>query len=121
MFWSVCSCCPHGGRGKYAGRTYPRKNDQPLFEEPLQTSRDFFELDNDFKKSRDVCLDCSKSGWTFFSCPHCGREHVLEFVLAVRTVVGTNILDARILEKMTNHFLRNPYKRPGILSNRNPI
>ena len=22
--------------------------------------------------------------------------------------------------KMTNHFLRNPYKRPGILSNRNP-
>ena len=34
--------CPHGGRGKYFGRTYPRKNDQPLFEESLQTSRDSF-------------------------------------------------------------------------------
>ena len=33
-------------------------------------------------------------------------------------MVGGNILDVRILEKMTNHFLRNPYKRPGILSNR---
>ena len=36
--------------------------------------------------------------------------------LAVRTEVGENILDVRILEKMANHFLRNLYKRPGILS-----
>ena len=31
-------------------------------------------------------------------------------------MVGENILDVRILKKMTNHFLRNPYKRPKILS-----
>ena len=43
-------------------------------------------------------------------------ENILEVFLAVRTVVGEDILDVRILEKMTNHFLRNPYKRPKILS-----
>ena len=42
--------------------------------------------------------------------------NILEVFLAVHLVVGENILDLRILEKMTNHFLRNPYKRPGILS-----
>ena len=43
-------------------------------------------------------------------------ENILEVFLAVRTVVGENVLDVRILEKMTNRFLRKPYKRPGILS-----
>ena len=42
-------------------------------------------------------------------------EHILEMCLVVRTVVGGNILYVRILEKMTNHFLRNPYQRPEIL------
>ena len=48
------------------------------------------------------------------------EENILEVCLAVRTVVWGNILDVRILEKMANHFLRNPYKRPRICSNHNP-
>jgi hypothetical protein len=47
--------------------------------------------------------------------------NILEVFLAVRTVVGENILDVCILEKMTNHFLRPPYKRHEILSDRIPI
>ena len=43
-------------------------------------------------------------------------KNILEVCLAVHTVVGENILDVRILAKMTNHFLRNLYKRPGIRS-----
>ena len=65
--------CPHGGRGKCFGRTYRGKNDQPLFKESLQTSQGSFESDSDFKKSRDVCPDSSKSGWLFLSCPAGGR------------------------------------------------
>ena len=42
--------------------------------------------------------------------------NILEVLLAVRTMVAGNILDVRILEKVANHFSRNPYKRPGILS-----
>ena len=48
-------------------------------------------------------------------------EDIFEVFLTVRTVVGENILDVRILEKMTNHFLRPPYKRPGSFADRNPI
>ena len=51
------------------GKSYVRileTNDQPLFKESLQTSRDSLESDNDFKKSRDGCPDFSKSGWSFF-------------------------------------------------------
>ena len=55
--------CPHGGRGSYFGRTYPQKNDQPCFKKSTQTSRDSFESDSDFKKSRDVYPDSSNSGW----------------------------------------------------------
>ena len=43
-------------------------------------------------------------------------ENILGIFLAVPRVVGENILDVCILEKMTNHFLRNPDKRPEILS-----
>ena len=123
--------CPHGGRGKYFGRTYTRKNDQPLFEESLQTSRDSLEWDYDSNKSWDNPLDSPKSGVSFFSCPaggrdkyfggffscpHGGRGKYFGFFLSVRTVVGGNILDVRILEELTKHFSRNPYKRRGILS-----
>ena len=48
-------------------------------------------------------------------------ENTLEVFLAVHTVVGEHILGVRIREKMTNHFLRHPYKRPEILSDRIPI
>ena len=68
-------------------------------------------------------LDPTGPYWTllnptgrFTSCPHGGRGKKIDVFLAVPTVVGENILDVRILEKMTNHFLRNPYKRPEILS-----
>ena len=57
-----------------------------------------------------------KSIVVFFSCPHGGRDKYFGGFLAVRLVVGEHILDVRIREKMTNHFWRNPYKRPGILS-----
>ena len=48
-------------------------------------------------------------------------ENIFDVFLAVPTVVGENILDVCILEKMTNHFLRPPYKRPEILADRIPI
>ena len=78
-------------------------------------SQDSFESDSDFKKSRDVCLDSSKSGWLFVSCSHSGKGKYFQVCLSVRTVVGENMLDIRILEKMTNHIFRNPYTRPEIL------
>ncbi len=68
-------------------------------------------------KSWDDRLNSPKSGVSFFLAVRTVvGENILEVFLAVRMVVGGNILDVRILEKMTNHFLRNPYKRPEILS-----
>ena len=53
----------------------------------------------------DVCL----------AVPTVVGEHILGVVLAVPQVVGENILDVRILEKMTNHFLRTPTNVPGFV------
>ena len=71
--------CPRGGRGKYFGRPYPQKNDQPLFEESLQRSRYSFGWGYNVNKSWDVRLDSPKKVFHF---------------LAVRTVVGENIVEA---------------------------
>ena len=73
-------------------------------------------------KSGDDRVNSPKSGVSLCSCPHGHRgKYFGGFCLAVHTVVGENILDVRILEQMTNHFLRNLYKRPEILSDRIPI
>ena len=48
------------------GRTYPQKYDQPLFESSSKTSRDSCRFHNETQKSRDVCPETSKSGWSLF-------------------------------------------------------
>ena len=72
---------------------YPRKNDQPLFEESIQTSRDSFGWAYNSNKSWDVRLDSPKSGVSFLSVRTVVGENILEFFLVVRTVIGGNILE----------------------------
>ena len=70
-------------------------------------------------------LDPTEPYWTLLdillAVPTVVGENILDVFLAVPTVVGENILDVCILEKMTNHFLRPPYKRPRIFADVNPI
>ena len=71
------------------------KNDQPLFEESLQTSRDSLEWGCDSKKSWDDRLVSPKSGVFLLAVRTVVGGNILEVFLAVRTVVGANILSVR--------------------------
>ena len=71
---------------------YPGKNDRPLFEESLQTSWDSFGWGYNSNKSWDVRLDSPKSGVSFLAVRTVVGGNILEVVLAVSTVVGGNIL-----------------------------
>ena len=66
-----------GGAGALPGTLsfayVPPRINQPLFSPSSKTSPYFCRCHNETQKSWDVWPDSSKSGWSFFSCPHGGR------------------------------------------------